>query len=403
MTRLAEEQCLLVEQLEFTEQQLVWLRLAREVGRSDLAPAAAAVDREARYPAEGVSGLRASGLLGLAVPAAFGGGDGGIGGDVLLLPVVLMELAAHCSSTAQVFALHNTGVQFVKAMGTPEQQQFFFREVLDGNLFASFASEDQPSRQALASTLRKVEQGYLLNGRKIFATGSPGAKWAFWRAVTEGQAGERAAQTLLPIVELSAPGVTVLGDWDGIGQRGTGSGTALAEQVFIPESQLIGSPETIARCGTFFATQFHVHFAAQYVGIATGAFREALDYVHAMARPWSGGTAAEEPYTLLRVGDLAAKLASARQLVLRAARLLHAYQTQPELAAAVQAAASHAKIIATETALDVTQTVFQVMGARSATGQYSFDRYFRNARTLTLHDAVDKQREAAGRYELARQ
>ncbi|OAH57405.1 MULTISPECIES: acyl-CoA dehydrogenase family protein [Bacillaceae] len=66
----------------------------------------------------------------------------------------------------------------------------------------------------------------------------------------------------------------------------------------------------------------------------------------------------------------------------------------------IEIAVSHAKIIATETGLDVTNDIFQVMGARSATRSYDFDMYYRNARTLTLHDPVDRQRQIAGQYAL---
>ncbi|WP_233567726.1 acyl-CoA dehydrogenase family protein [Cohnella faecalis] len=93
-------------------------------------------------------------------------------------------------------------------------------------------------------------------------------------------------------------------------------------------------------------------------------------------------------------------MAASRQLVLHAARLLQAYQETPELLPSVRAAASHAKIIATETALEVTSGIFQTMGARAATRENNFDMYYRNARTLTLHDPVDKHRETVGRLQL---
>jgi Acyl-CoA dehydrogenases len=388
---------------EWTPEQRATMSIVRKLGIEVVGPTAERTDREAAYPFEGIAALKEAGLPALSVPRSRGGGGAGYRGDTLLLPLVLMELASWCSSTAQVFALHNTGVQLVHAMGDAEQREFFFAEALQGHLFGSFGSESNADRSALASVLNVAEGGYILNGRKIFATGSPGAKWAFWRSVIAAPEGTQDDRYMMPIVLLSAPGVAVIDDWDGIGQRGTGSGKVEAENVFIPAENVMGGPGSYGEHADYFATQFHVNFAAQFVGMAQGAYREALRYVKEQARPWPGvPSAAEDPYVLLRLGDMSARIAGARELVLRAARMLGSFEEKPELRGSIKAAASRAKIAATETALGVTNEVFQVMGARAATRKYAIDRYYRNARTLTLHDPVDRQREAVGRSELWR-
>jgi alkylation response protein AidB-like acyl-CoA dehydrogenase len=390
-----------VELYEYTLEQYETLKRIRVMGEKFVGPAARRIDREGVFPIEGIEALRESGFIGLCVPREYGGQGAGYRGDVVLLPLVLMELASWCSSTSQVFALHNTGVQLVHAMGDAGQRNFFFREALQGHMFGSFGSETNANRFALNSSVRYTGNGYVLNGRKHFATASTGAKWAYWRSVSEDAAGTQDERYMMPIVQLSAPGVTIIDDWDGIGQRGTGSGTVIAENVFIPEAHVTGGPGAYSKHGSFFAAQFHLNFAAQFVGIATGAYREALRYIKEQARPWPGvASAGEDPYIQLRVADMAVKLASARQLVLRAARLLQAYEEHPELRSSVHAAVSQAKISATQASLEVTSDVFQVMGARAATQKYGIDLYYRNARTLTLHDPVDRQREAVGKYEL---
>ncbi|THF82226.1 acyl-CoA dehydrogenase family protein [Cohnella fermenti] len=388
---------------EWTPEQRETLSIVRRLGIESVGPEAERVDREAVYPVESIAVLKEAGLPALCVPRSAGGRGAGYRGDSLLLPLVLMELASWCSSTAQVFALHNTGVQLVHAMGDEEQRTFFFAEALQGHLFGSFGSEANADRAALASVMRPVEGGYALTGRKIFATGSPGAKWAFWRSVAAEVDGSQDDRYMMPVVRLAAPGVAVIDDWDGIGQRGTGSGRVEAENVFIPASHVMGGPGAYGGHADYFATQFHVNFAAQFVGMAQGAYREALRYVKKQTRPWPGvPSAAEDPYILLRLGDMSARIAGARELVLKAARMLGAFEGQSELRDGIKAAASRAKIAATEAALGVTSEAFQVMGARAATRKYAFDRYYRNARTLTLHDPVDRQREAVGRGELLR-
>lgn len=392
-----------LERWELTSAQRPVLEKVRKLGAEVIGPAAGHVDREGTYPRIGIGALKEAKLTGLSVPVADGGLGAGYRGDGTLLPLVLMELASWCASTAQVFALHNTGVQLVHALGSDEQRKFFFAEAKAGHLFASFASEANADRSAISSILKRTDGGYALSGKKIFATGSPGAKWTFWRSVLDGAEGTTEERLVMPVVRLSDPGVTVTDDWDGIGQRGTGSGRVEADRVFVPDSQVIGGPGAYSGHADYFDAQFHLNFAAQFVGMALGAYREARKYVRERARPWPGAaSAAEDPYTQLRIGDMAVRLASARQLVLRAAKLLDAHADRPELRRDIRLAASHAKIAATETALDVTSAVFQTMGAGAATRRYGFDAYYRNARTLTLHDPVDRRRQEVGRIELER-
>lgn len=531
------------ESIALSAEQLHWVRLARQAGEQTIGPAAAETDRTARYPHSSVEALCQAGLLSLAVPQRHGGAGGGFRGDVLLLPLVLMELASWCSSTSQILALHNSGVQFVHALGDEAQQQFFFAEVMAGNLFGSFGSEGQlhigqpgpapaggagaesageargvaggaseagsgaagpgasgeqatapgasagapsaraaaPSAKAAAlsaraaapsvstatpsastatpsastatpsastatpsaraatpsaraatpsarsaapsavSVLRAAGEsgGYVLTGRKMFATGSPGAKWAFWRSVLEDADGNRDSRPAMPVVRLSDAGVAIYEDWDGIGQRGTGSGTVVAEQVRIPCCQLLGNPGEFTRFEAFFGAQFHIHFAAQFVGMATGAIRAARGFLRAKEQQQppvagmatgAGGAGSSavggsynssaNPVVHLRLGELSAKVAAARQAVLHAARLLQHYETEPALRDQIQIAALQAKIVANDMVLEVTGDIFQVLGARAATRSQALDIYYRNARTLTLHDPVDRLRETVGRYEL---
>jgi alkylation response protein AidB-like acyl-CoA dehydrogenase len=386
-----------VEQLDLTPEQARVLRKVRELGRTRIGPAARRVDEEADYPYEAVEALVEAGLTALAVPAAYGGAGAGYGGDVVLLPLVLMEIASWCSSASQVLALHNSAVQYIHALGTEEQKRYFFGEVTEGRLFGSFGSEDHARVPRVRSSLTRVEGGYLLNGTKKFATGSPAAKWAFWHSILAEEAHLDQPKLLMPVVELAADGVTIHGDWDGIGQRGTGSGTVTAQNVFVPDFQVIGYPGAFTDLQTFFGAQFNVHFAAQFTGIAFGAYREALHYVREkLAR---GGTGADSVLAL-RLGELSAKLTAARQLVLHAARVLEASRTDEVLVTAAAVAASEAKIVTTDIALQVTTDIFQVMGARSATKAHGFDRFYRNARTLTLHDPVDQHRINVGMLQL---
>lgn len=382
-----------VESLGFTPEQNAVLQLYRDAGREVIGPAGRQVDQDRVFPRASVDALRARELIGLCIPKAYGGLGAGSPGDQVLLMAATMELASWCSSTSQVMSAHNACMQLVAAVGTEAQKRFFFGEALQGHLFATFGAEANANRFMIGSKIAPAGDGFALTGRKHFATSSTGAKWALWVAVNDE------GELLLPIIELAAPGVTVTDNWAGIGQRGTGSGVAAAESVAVPAANVLDASHPNFRDGS--TTMGNLQFAAQFTGMAIGAYRSALAYVRDKSRPWKGlEHASEDPFIRLRVADMSVKIQAARAMVLQAAQVLKIYEDDPSMDELVAVGVSQAKVMATEAALDVTSQVFQVMGASSATTTHGFDRFFRNARTLTLHDPVDRRREMIGMHEL---
>lgn len=361
------------------------LKDINEIGKLVIGSNAKSVDQEKQFPHISMAALREKELQTLAIPVRFGGMGAGLQEDILLLPLALMKIANWCSSTSQVFALHQSAVQHIKIYGDENQKKFFFEEIKKGHYFGSFGAEGR-----IKSTLRRVDKGYILNGEKIFTTGSLGATWAIWRVSSQDDIENR---TYLPIINLHAKGITVLDTWDGIGQRGTGSGKVVAKNVFISEEHVMMVEEEKATT-ILFASMFHINFSAQFIGIAQAALKEAIRYIQEIPLK------KESDLVRLRIGELSAKTKAAEQLMLYAARQLQAFEDGQVTVESLQLSAAQTKIISTDTVLDVTNTIFQVMGARSATTAYNFDRFYRNARTLTLHDEVDRQRIIAGTLEI---
>ncbi|MFJ8235585.1 acyl-CoA dehydrogenase family protein [Ureibacillus sp. NPDC094379] len=385
---------LFIEEQQLFKRKKV-LEKVREIGEEVIGEFAQKVDLEQRYPFESFESLRSQNLQVLTVPTSYGGLGAGFKGDLVLLPLVLMEIASWCSSSSQVFALHNSAVQFIHAFGTDEQKDFFFNEIKNGAFFGSFGSEANRDG-VIKNKLTPVENGFLLNGEKIFATGSPGAKWAIWRAVYEDPTITNGEPFALPIVDLSSRGIEIIDNWDGMGQRGTGSGKVIAKDVFIDKRFILANDISYQKYDSFFSSLFHVNFAAQFVGIAKGALRKAKQYVKKYIKD-----ASNDPIIQLRVGELSAKIKAAEQITIYAANKLQDFNFfNNENSDEIVLAAAQAKVISTETVLDVTNKIFQVMGARSATNENGFDLYYRNARTLTLHDRVDRQSQLAGKIEL---
>jgi alkylation response protein AidB-like acyl-CoA dehydrogenase/acetyl esterase/lipase len=383
-----------VEGIGLPPQHLELVRRVRQVGREIIGPAAPAVDSDRRYPHEAMAALHAAGLTTLYVPERAGGLGLSAASSILPQALITMELSAWCSSTAQIYGAHCNVLRYVSILGGDELQSIFHKQAVDGLFFGAFGSENNADRFALGSRMQPDGADYRLTGKKHFATSSTGSSWAYWLSLTHD------GRLLMPMVDLRAPGITIIDNWMGVGQRGTGSGVVVADNVHIPAGHVMWgeSPENRP---SLFENAMNLIFAAQFAGLAIGAYRTAIAYVREKARPWRGLTSAtQDPFLRLRVADMAVKINAARQMVIHAGRAFEQFAADASFDPLTAIAVSQAKVITTETALDVTSGIFQVMGASSATTTYGFDRYFRDARTLTLHDPVDRRRELIGSIEL---
>ncbi|MEU9568908.1 SfnB family sulfur acquisition oxidoreductase [Streptomyces massasporeus] len=357
-----------------------------------------AAERDAvrRLPHAELERLSASGLLGVTVPAAFGGADV----RVETLAEIFRLLAAADASLAQIPQSHFVYVNVLRRQGTHEQQKFFFGEVLRGKRFGNAQSEAgtkhvQDIRTRLA---RRPDGSYVLDGVKHYSTG---ALFAHWIPVLA-----RADDDTLHVayVPHDAPGLTVVDDWDGMGQRTTASGTVRLESVPVPADRVV--PHHL----TFQGPQLHgavaqLLHAAIDAGIASGALAEAVDFVRTKSRPWfeSGlETAAEDPLLVQRFGELDLRVRAAQALLREAARTVDAARDDltDNSAAEASIAVAAAKVTAAEAAVEVGSALFEVSGTRAALDSLGLHRHWRDARTHTLHDPVRWKVQHIGRYVL---
>ncbi|MFJ4356007.1 SfnB family sulfur acquisition oxidoreductase [Streptomyces massasporeus] len=351
---------------------------------------AAERDVRRRLPHAELDQLSASGLQAVSVPAEFGGADVGAG----TLAEIFRLLAAADASLAQIPQSHFVYVNVLRRQGTHAQQEFFFGEVLRGRRFGNAQSEAgtkhvQDIRTRLA---RRPDGSYVLDGVKHYSTG---ALFAHWIPVLA-----RADDDTLHVayVPHDAPGLTVVDDWDGMGQRTTASGTVRLEGVPVPADRVV--PHHL----TFQGPQLHgavaqLLHAAIDAGIASAALAEAVEFVRTKSRPWfeSGlETAAEDPLLIQRFGELAIRVRAAEALLREAAR----DDLNDDSAAEASIAVATAKVSAAETAVEVASALFEVAGTRSALDSLGLHRHWRDARTHTLHDPVRWKVQHIGRYVL---
>jgi SfnB family sulfur acquisition oxidoreductase len=359
-----------------------------------LATGAAARDRNPQPPLAELERLSASGILAITVPRRFGGAE------VSLETVtrVFQTLAAGDPAVTQMVQSHFLFLDALRQDGTAEQQAFFFGHVLAGARLGN-AQAEKGGTSALDLGTRLTHDGnagYRLNGTKYYCTG---ALLADWLPVVAFDPQEHLVLALVP---RTAPGVTVLADWDAMGQRVAFSGTTTLENVAVQAEYVIPHWRLFERVSIFHAYASQLHTAID-VGIAQNALADAVATVRARKRPRLGAQvsqATQDPHVILRFGQLATKFHAAELLLLRAAQLLDAATANltPETAAHAAVAVAEAKGFSEEVVIEITNDIFALSGSSATDNSLNLDRHWRNARTHSVHDANHWRYHIAGDY-----
>ena len=384
------------------------LSIARELA-AEFAVGAAERDRERRLPHAEIDRLSQSGLLALTVPARFGGLD--------LRPSALAEvvsiLAAADASIAQIPHSHFVYLNLVRLSAGEVLQERIFADVLAGGRVANAQSERGGKTIADISTrlspvADRASTRFVLEGEKFYCTGSLFADTLAVLARLDVAVGDVAPGEYVAFVPADADGVEIVDDWDAVGQRTTGSGTVRFSGVGLGLADLVArAPATSAPTGYgAFAQLLHV---AIDVGIARGALRAASEFVRTKSRPWFEANverAVDDPLLVQRFGELEVEVATAEATLAAAGRRVDAAvggtpeSPSRELVAEASIAVATAKVVADRVAPSVASALFEVSGTRSAAGGGGLDRFWRDARTHTLHDPVRWKYQHIGRWVL---
>ncbi|MFF9310026.1 SfnB family sulfur acquisition oxidoreductase [Streptomyces sp. NPDC014748] len=364
---------------------------------AEFRPGADARDRERRLPRAELDRLSRSGLLAVTVPAEHGGAEV----SAATVAEIFRLLGSADPSLAQIPQSHFVYVNVICRQGTPEQRKFLFAEVLAGRRLGNAQSEAGTKHvQDIRTRLTPRPDGsYLLTGVKHYSTGALFADWIPVLARAEDD------DLHVAYVPWDAPGVTVVDDWDGMGQRTTASGTVRLAEVPVPADRVV--PHHL----TFQGPQLHGAFAqllhaAIDAGIAGAALAEAAAFVRTKSRPWfESGTesAAEDPLLIQRFGELALRVRAADALLREAARTVDeaGADLTDDSAAEASIAVATAKVTAAQAAVEVAGALFEVAGTRAALDSLNLHRHWRDARTHTLHDPVRWKIQHIGRYVLS--
>jgi SfnB family sulfur acquisition oxidoreductase len=370
------------------------IQTAQQIAK-ELETEASARDRERRLPHAEIELLTRSGLWGITIPKAFGGA--GVSHSTLV--EVFAILAAADPSLGQIPHNHFCVIDAIRLDGTKEQKRFYFEQVLAGKRFGNAFSE-AGTKNVMDFQTRITPDGdaFRVNGKKFYSTGALFAHIIPTAALNEEKKG------LLVLIPRDTPGLTVVDDWDGFGQRTTASGSVLLDNVRVESDWIIPAYRAYDR-PTLTGPLSQIIQAAIDAGIARTAIRETIEFVRTKARPWIDSNveqASEDPLTISQIGDMEIRLHAAEALLQRAARILDEAEVIPTEATVskVSTAVAEAKVVTTEIAILATNKLFELAGTQSTLGKYNLDRHWRNARTHTLHDPVRWKYYAIGNYYL---
>lgn len=351
-------------------------------------------DRQRQLPWEAIEQITEAGLLGISVPREYGGAQV----SAVTIAEVFRLLSAADPSIGQIPQNHFCWLPIVD-LGTPEQARFFHERVLGGERIGNAHSEDTRKRPGdYVHELTREPGGYRITGRKYYSTGAIFAHWIPF-------IGEDAEQRkIMLFVDAKDPGVTVVDDWEGMGQRTTASGTTLFDGVFVADAQVFPMYLAAQAQRPFGPLASLIH-AAIDLGIAEEVLSEAGTYIREQCRPWTGnpeGSHAEEPFVVQTFGEYALKVRTAQTMQRHAAEQVDRLWAHPDEHTLLQArlAVADARLVCGQAALDISHEFFSITGARAALGKFALDRHWRNARTHSLHDPFRWKLFHLGNYHL---
>ncbi|WP_339405495.1 SfnB family sulfur acquisition oxidoreductase [Pseudomonas helleri] len=352
-------------------------------------------DRERRLPHDELELFSHTGLWGITVPKAYGGA----GVSNVTLAQVVAIIAAADASLGQIPQNHFYALEVLRVNGSDTQKERLYAEVLAGQRFGNALAElGTKTAHERTTHLVTAETGYRINGRKFYATGA-----LYAHRIPTSVVDDHGVH-LLAFVRRGSEGLNVIDDWSGFGQRTTGSGSVVFDNVFVAREDVIPFQTAFER-PTPVGPLAQILHAAIDTGIARAAFEDSLHFVRTKTRPWIDATtdiASEDPLTLKSFGHLSVRLHAAEALLERAGEYLDTAQANPTANTVAEASIAVAEVraLSTEISLAAGSTLFELAGSQATLAEHGLDRHWRNARVHTLHDPVRWKYHAVGNYYL---
>jgi len=376
-----------------TAQQCELVALAAALGREKFAPRAALHDREASFPFDNYADLREAGLLGICVPLE----HGGLGADFTTYVLVAAEIGRHCGATALSYNMHVCSTLWAGAIAdaldmTPAQRADHAanRALHFGNIVQRGQIYSQPFSEGGAAAAGKAPwgtvaspadshgvDGYIINGKKIFASLS-GAADFYGVLCTVDKPGASTRDSLYLAVPAGAHGVSVVGDWDPLGMRGTVSRTLLLKDVFVPHSARLMPEGLYWQAATRFPHMFAT-LSPTYMGIAQAAYDFTVSYLRGEVPGTPPVKRRMYPTKQVAVAEMRVKLEQTRALFLQNARDV---MVDPDKDTRMRLLAAHYTIM--ENSNDIARLAVRTCGGQSMLKSLPLERLYRDSRCGSL-------------------
>ncbi len=363
----------------YTEEQKMLKNMVREFARKEIEPLAHKVDDEEYFPWENIGKMGALGLMGMTVPAEYGGSKI----DTMSYVIALEEIGKACASTGLTVEAHNTlGVGHIYERGNEEQRRKYLPNLLNGKGLAAWAlTEPNAGSDAASMQTNAVKEGdeWVLNGSKQFITSGSIAEVITVMAKTDKDKGAKGISAF--IVEKGTPGLKYGGEEIKMGMRGTVTSQLVLEDCRVPAENMIGEQGMGFIGAMDILDRGRTAIAALAVGLAQGALEECIEY--SKQREQFGKPISKYQGIQWMIVDMATEIHAARLMVYNAANLED--QGEP-----FSMEASMAKLYASEMAVRAAVNAVQIHGGYGLTKEYAVERFFRDVKLYTIGEGTSE-------------
>lgn len=364
------------------------IALANQLGREKFAPRAERYDREASFPFENYDDMREAGLLKLCVPKS----HGGLGADYRTYCLVSAEIGRWCGATALTFNMHASSALWTgpladgMKLSAEERGELealratHYARMVAGAIYAQPFSEGSAAAAGKApfgTLAAKVDGGWVLNGKKIFASLSGAADY-YGVLCTEDKPDRTMRDTLYVAVPKDAPGLAITGDWDPLGMRGTVSRTLVMKDVFLPDDAQI-MPRGLYYKAAIAWPHMFMTLAPTYMGIAQAAYDFTVQYLRGEVPGQPPVKRRMYPTKQIAVAEMFIKLAQTRALFERTIAEAKPYPSKLER---LNAYATQFTIM--ENANALSQLAIRTCGGQSMLKSLPLERFYRDSRCGAL-------------------
>ncbi|WP_312649597.1 acyl-CoA dehydrogenase [Proteiniclasticum sp.] len=364
---------------DLNRKQALAQKLFREFALNEVKPLAAEIDEEERFPEETVRKMTSIGMMGIPVPAEYGGA----GGDNLTYTMAVEELSKYCATTGVILSAHTSlACAPLLSFGTEEQKRKYLVPLAKGEKLGAFgltepnAGSDSAMQQTVAV---KENNNYRINGSKIFITNGGYADTFIIFAMTDKTKGTRGISAF--ILEKGTEGFTIGKTEHKLGIKGSSTTELIFKDVILPEENLLGQEGKGFKIAMNTLDGGRIGIAAQALGIAQGALDEAIKYTK--ERKQFGKPLSAFQNTQFSLAVLQTKIDAARLLTYRAAILKDkglSYSTE----------AAMAKLYTSDIAMESTRTSMQMLGGYGYTREYPLERMYRDAKITEIYEGTSE-------------